>query len=112
MALNDKRWSIGKDDIDRDNRLISRDPFNDSHLPSDDNGKSDFSRKNIFQKILSLVFALLLFAVLFYVGTKLPENISHSPWFLVFSLVFSFLGYFLATIVLSKITKYRGNKMN
>lgn len=106
MAINDKRWSIGKNDIDRDNRLISRDPFNDSHLPSDDKEKNDFSRKNVFRKIVSSVFAVFLFAVLFYIGMKLPENISNSPWFLVFSLILCFLGYMLANKVLLKIIKH------
>lgn len=96
MSMGDKRWSVGKNDIDRDNKMLSRDPNLSGYVPADDSIASNYSRKNVRRKIIAVVCALLTFAVFYFGGKMLPITFYDNLWFLLVSLMMSFVVYRVA----------------
>lgn len=99
MSMGDKRWSVGKNDIDRDNKMLSRDPNLSAYVPSDDSITSNYSKRNVRRKITALVFALATFALFYFGGKILPLDIYDNLWFLLLSLLMSFIVYRVAARV-------------
>lgn len=93
MSMGDKRWSVGKNDIDRDNKMLSRDPNLSAYVPSDDSKASNYSKNNIRRKTIAVACALATFAVFYFGGKILPINFYDTLWFLLIALVLSFTVY-------------------
>ncbi|MBL1224542.1 hypothetical protein [Enterococcus sp. BWR-S5] len=93
MSMGDKRWSVGKNDIDRDNKMLSRDPNLSAYVPSDDSITSNYSKKNVRRRIIALVFAIATFAAFYFGGKILPLELYDTIWFLLISLMASFAVY-------------------
>lgn len=95
MSIDDKRWSVGKNDIDRDNRLINRSPHLEVYMPSDDKKTGNFTKRNVFRKTFAVFCALLCYGLLFLIGKLLPVSVYDTSGFLIASLVLSWLVYWL-----------------
>lgn len=98
MSMGDKRWSVGKNDIDRDNRLLNRDPNLSSYVPSDDSTGSNYSKRNVRRKTFAVLGALGTFLIFYFGGQMLPIKLYDNLWFLLISLLMGFIVYRFAAV--------------
>lgn len=104
MSNDAKRWGIGKNDIDRDNKLISRDPSNSSYIPS---GKeeTDFSKSNIIRKVISVILAGIILLIFNFLSKNIFSDYAREPIYLIISLLITVIAYFVFDSVLRKKLK-------
>lgn len=102
MSNNDKRWSIGKNDIDRDNKLISRDPSNSSYVPVGQE-RTDFSKENVIRKVISVLLAGVILVIINFLGKNIFSDFEREPVYLIVTLLVTVIAYFIFNGMLKKV---------